>query len=60
MRIEDLILRVMIWKDNKLSKRKANSSSMAPKEKVIKQVVKTHNRNYKKKMLRRGMEMPRN
>jgi hypothetical protein len=35
IRVDDLILRLMIDKDNKLSKRRANSSSMASKANTV-------------------------
>jgi len=47
MRIKDLILRLKIKQDNKLSKKRTNSFG-ALKANVVKQVVKIHNKNHKK------------
>ena len=47
IRIKDFILRLGIKDDNKLSKRRINSSS-ALKANVVKQVVQSHNKNQKK------------
>ena len=47
IRIKDFILRLRIKDDTKLSKRRINSSSVL-KANVVKQVVKFHNKNQKK------------
>jgi hypothetical protein len=47
MGIKDLILRLRIKQDNKLSKKRTNSLG-ALKANVVKQVVKIHNKNQKK------------
>lgn len=50
MGIKDLILRLRIKDDNKLSKRKGNSFG-ALKENFMEQAVKSHNKNQKKKFV---------
>jgi hypothetical protein len=47
MEIKDLILRLRIKQDNKLSKKRTNFFG-ALKANVVKQVVKIHNKNQKK------------
>jgi hypothetical protein len=48
MSVKDLIMRLRIEEDNKLSKKRVNSSLMTCRESMIKQVVKSHNKKIKK------------
>jgi 23S rRNA A1618 N6-methylase RlmF len=44
MSVKDLIMRLRIEEDNKLSKKRVNFYSMFCRENMIKQVVKSHNK----------------
>jgi hypothetical protein len=47
MKIKDLVLRLRIEKDNKLFEKRNNSSSSL-KENVMEEVIRSHNKNQKK------------
>lgn len=52
--VEYLIFRLKVENDNKLFRRKAKSSSIAPKVNLMEQVVKFHNKNQKTKLVEKG------
>jgi len=56
MGVKYLILRLKVENDNKLfrKKKKAKSSSIAPKVNLMEQVVKFHNKNQKAKLVENG------
>ncbi|KAL3516099.1 hypothetical protein ACH5RR_023001 [Cinchona calisaya] len=54
MSVEDLILRLRIEKDNKMSERKASPSSFYAKANMVEQVEKSHKKNHKKKHAMKG------
>jgi hypothetical protein len=51
MRIENLILRLRIKEDNKLSKRRASSFLMTPKVNMVEQVENFYRKNNQKNKL---------